>query len=222
MSFVSATIQEGGAAWQSFLDVDQDVKPWLQIDPGSVDDARDNKLSLMTDMACSWTQNYLQRPVAPTRLFRRFDGWAGWNGAHIMLPYYPVLQVNKVVEYWGLSGPHTLAEQTPEDQGNSDVYQIEPMTGRLTRTFMGLVQRPFFPGSRNVEVDWVAGFNPLPADIRVAALEVAAHWYRNTQETPRWFGRSEEYDQPGASALWPAIPNRITMLLEPYATRVIA
>jgi hypothetical protein len=209
--------QAGGSiTYGTFLDLAADVKPWLQI-PGS-DTSRDVNLELIVDMVCQWIQGYLGRPVGATRYDRRFDGWAGWQGAYVLLPYYPVLQIVSCVEYRGISGPYTLPESTPTDQ--VDGFQLSPLTGRLTRVFPGNVQKPWFPGSRNIEVVWVAGFNPVPADLKVAALELTAHWFRNTQQqsanrlgAP---GSASEYDPASTGGLWAGIPNRIITLLAPY------
>lgn len=210
-----APTQEVTPQWQTYLDVTQDVAPYLQMDSVKASDAA--KLQDITDMACDWVQDYLGRPVAPTTFFRRFNGWSGLNGAYLSLPYYPVLSVNSVVEYWGSSGPHTLTEQTPAAQGGQDVYQVDYLRGVVIRTFLGLVQRPWFPGSRNIEVTWVAGYDPIPKKIKIATLEMAAYWWRNTQEAPKWFANPQAgYDTPGPNSLWPAIPNRVTSLLEPY------
>lgn len=223
MSFVSATSQGQPPVWQTYLDL-QDVKDWLQFDSSST--AFDSKVQAVADMACVWVQNYLNQPVAPTQFFRRFNGWSGWQGCHVMLPYRPVLQVISVVEWWGGSGPHNLVEQTPEFQGSSDMYQVVPLSGRITRTFRGLIQRPFFPGSGNIEVTWVAGYNPTPQDIKMATLELTNYWWRNTQEAPRTSPLAlNEYDQLGTTAaggLWPAIPNRVTALLQPYRIFTVA
>jgi len=218
---VTVTQTEITPAWQSYLDVANDFGPYLQMDPTAVS-TNEVALQATVDFACTWVQNYLGRPVAPTDFFRRFSGWSGNNGSYIMLPYYPVLSVASVVEYWGSSGPHTLAEQTPANQGTQDVYQLDPMRGVVIRTFMGLIQRPWFPGSRNIEISWTAGYNPIPADIKLATFEVAAWWWRNTQEAPRWFPKTNEYDAPGNNPLWPAIPNRVTALLQPYVQVGIA
>lgn len=215
MSFVSATTQEGPPTWQTYLDWSADIKPYLQID--STNTQFDGQLPDITALACVWVQNYLSRPVAPTTFFRRYDGAGGWNSAHIFLPYWPILSIQSVVEFWGSSGPHTLTEQTPENQGTSDMYQVDPVVGRITRTFRGNVQRPWFPGARNVEITWTAGFDPVPIDIRVATKEYAAYWWRNTQEAPRTSPLTlNEYDPAPTNSLWPAVPNRVTALLEPY------
>ncbi len=202
-------------AWQDYLSVLDDVKPWLQLDVN--DTSRDDQLQLITSMACDWVQSYLGRPVAPTTFDRRFDGWSGWQGAYIELPYYPVLEIVSVTEWWGVSGPHQLTEQTPDHQ--VDGYQVEWHTGRLIRVFPGLVQKPWFPGTRNVEVQWVAGYNPVPSKIRVATLELVAHWVRNTQQNLAMRSPAmtvqDEYDPAVTAGVFAGVPYRILDLLEP-------
>ena len=173
--------------WQNYLDLNNDVKPYLQIPVGSV--ASDTLLQGIIDMSCTFVQNYLGRPIAPTEFFRRFSGYwgTGNGGAYISLPYYPVLSVASVVEYWGSSGPHTLAEQTPASQGTQDVYSMDYLRGYVIRAFMGLVARPFFPGLRNIEVTWTAGYNPVPPDIKFATLKLIRHVWQSDQQASRTF-----------------------------------
>lgn len=200
--------------WQDYLSVTDDVLPWLQmtsqnIQPGG--SALETNLKLLTSAACWWAQDEYGRPIAPTEFTRRFDGWSGWNGAYLELPYYPVLDISSVVEYWGASGSHTLTESTPTNQ--VDGYQIERLTGRLTRVFPGNIQKPWFPGSRNVEVSWTAGFNPVPPQIRLGTLELIAEWWRNTQQqdairAPGITGPNE-YDPADAREPFGGVPPRI-------------
>lgn len=210
--------------WQTYLDIDNDVKPYLQIDPGVV--TYDATLKRIVDMSCVWVQNYLGRPIAPTTFFRRLSGWTGWNGSYLSLPFYPILEIISLVEYWGLNGQHTLVYQTPEQQGGpgEELYQVDWIRGILVRSFQGLIQRPFFPGSNNIECTWIAGYNPVPPDIMFATVELVAYWYRMTQEQPRWFpaGASDEYGgQQTASMLYPGIPDRVKVLLAPYVQQGI-
>lgn len=205
----------GSNTWASYVDLNEDVKPWLQIQ--TLDTTGDLRLELLIDTACQWVQNYIGRPIAPTTFDRRFNGWSGLNGAYIMLPYYPVLEITSVTEWWGISGPHGLTEQTPSVQ--VDGWQCEYLTGQLIRVFPGLVQKPWFPGSRNIEIVWKAGYNPLPADIKMATLEYIAHWWRNTQQQSggnRFSGGGEYDPDPAAGGLWQGVPNRIVDLLSPY------
>jgi hypothetical protein len=217
MSYTSPTPQ-----WSPIIDRDLDWKPYNQYPLSKTD--QDGVLDLIIGATTDWMSSYLDRPIAPTTFHERFDGWSGRGGTTIMLPYYPVLQIHSMTEFWGLDGPHEIVEQTPAEQYGvgftaanppGGTYALNPRTGELTRTFPGLVERPFFPGHRNVEVTWTAGFDPIPNQIKLAALELANHWYRNTQEQETIAGGigrgGGERD-----ALWPAVPNRVTMLLEPY------
>jgi hypothetical protein len=212
------TQQEVTPQWQNFLDLANDVKPYLQFGGVSVSETENSQLQETIDMCCQWVQTYLGRPIAPTEFWRRFSGWTGMNGSSVMLPYYPVLEVKKVIEYWGSSGPHELTEQTPASQGGQEVFQLEPLTGRLIRTFTGLIQRPWFPGSRNIEVTWVAGYNPVPTTVRRATLELIAHWWRNTQQASRSGPMPQGYDPEVAAVagMWAGVPNRVVNLLSPF------
>ena len=203
-------------AWQDYLTVVDDVLPWLQMTTRDLPQgsALAGNMQLITSMACEWVQDYLGRPVAPTTFTRRFDGWSGWSGAYLELPYSPVLEITAVTEYWGVSGPHVLSESTPTVQ--IDGYQCEWLTGRLIRVFPGNVQKPWFPGSRNVEVTWTAGYNPTPPTFRTATLELIAHWWRNTQQQSAIrAGADADYDPEESSGPFGGVPDRIYALLSP-------
>jgi hypothetical protein len=207
--------QELIPTWSNYLDEQQDVRPYLQF--GDIaEPLTDTRLQLIVDFACTWVQNYLGGPVAPITVARRFNGWSGFNGAILPLPYYPILKVKKVVEWWGVSGPHELLEQTPAEQIGAEAFQVDNTRGYLIRTFVGLVQRPWFPGSKNIEIEWEAGYNPVLPDIKIATLELIAHWWRNTQQASR-SGPAGEYDPEVATGMWAGVPHRVTSLLAPYA-----
>lgn len=197
--------------WANFLDLANDVKPFLRLIAS--DSSDDVMLALVRDMACQWVQDYLGRPVGPTSFDRRFNGWAGWNGAYIELPYYPVLEITSCVEYWGISGPHVLVESPPTAQ--VDGFQCDYLRGTLIRVFPGNVQKPWFPGSRNIEVKWKAGYNPIPAPLKAAGLALTAHWWRKWEQASR--GGTTSVDKAGnAGALWRGVPDDVTAMLSPY------
>lgn len=205
-------------AWQDFLTVVDDVLPWLQMSASDIPSSGPlyTSMQLLTSAACEWVQDYLGRPVAPTTYTRRFDGWSGWNGMFLELPYYPVLELVSVTEYWGVSGPHVLSESTPTAQ--VDGYQCEYLTGRLIRVFPGNVSKPWFPGSRNVEVSWKAGYNPVPARIRMATLELIKHWWSNTQQQSALRpGAEPDYDPDEGSGPFSGVPDRIYAWLSPFS-----
>lgn len=196
--------------WQNYIDLDNDVKPYLQIEP--YDTSRDVVLQGMIDSACWWAQDKLGQPIAPTEFFRRFSGYSGWGGSQIVLPYKPVLAVPTVVEYWGASGAHTLTLQTPASQGGSDMYQLDAIEGILTRSYLGLLQRPWFPGLRNVEVTWTAGYNPVPPPWQDATKALVKFWWTNRQEVARSIRNPQvgQYDQSqGRYAVYLGVPDEI-------------
>lgn len=185
--------------WNNFIDLQHDVFPYLQIpDDGSF--TRGSVLQLVVDYVCQEAQQIMGKPIGSTAFFGRFDGWSGFNGAYIMLPYYPVLQVTRVAEWWGASGPNILFEQTPENQVWG--FNLDSRTGMLTRVFPGLVQMPWFPGARNIEVTWTAGYNPVPAMFKVPALEIIREWWTDNQQasrsvvTPAGFSMGNEAETP--------------------------
>ena len=105
---MSITPFETTPHWENYVDLPNDVKPYLQIPAGS--STSDVILQGIVDMSCTWVQNYLGRPIAPTEVFRRFSGYTGLNGSYINLPYYPILGTPTVVEYWGLNSGSTLTD----------------------------------------------------------------------------------------------------------------
>ena len=202
--------------WLNFVDLENDVLPWMQMPDSETTAAMKVNIQLLIDMTCTWAQKRLAQPIAPTTFNRKFDGWSGWNGAYQFLPYTPVLEIISVNEVWGTSGAHYLSESTLTNQ--VDGFQINYQTGMMTRVFPGLVQKPWFPGSRNIEIEWTSGWNPVPADWKVATLEMVAHWYRNVfQQTANAIGGTgtgDAYDPEAvANGLWEGTPLRIANLL---------
>lgn len=200
--------------WNNYVDLQNDVKPYLQI--ASNDTTNDLMLQMITNAVCQYSQKFIGQPIGPTPFDRRFDGWSGWNGAYLELPYYPVLEITYVNEYWGTSGPHILSEQTPTNQ--VDGFQCDYLTGRLIRVFPGLVQKPWFPGSRNVEVSWIAGRNPIPDILKMAACSLVAYWWRNEfTALPGWSPAGGEFDvSTPSNGLWPGVPHRIESIFAMY------
>ena len=211
---MAAPQTETSPVWQSYLDLANDVKPFMQWAAGS--STQDQQLQNTIDAACWWAQDFLGRPIAPTTFFRRFNGYTGWGGCYIDLPYSPVLGVPIVTEYWGASGPHTLTLQTPESQGGSDMFTLDSLRGVLTRSFLGLQLRPTFPGLANIEVTWQAGYNPIPPPWRRATLKLVKHWWDcDHQAITTVFQRQE--GEPFRPEYMPLVPNDIE---QAFATAV--
>lgn len=176
----------------SYLDL-AEVSDYLQRDAPPTG-SEQVKLQRYIDGACAQAQgpSGANRPITPTRFQERHDGWSGDT---IQLRYSPFLQLISCVENMSTGGPITLPEATP---GNNsfDGIAIDYATSQIVRTFAGGWPRPYFPGLRNIEIVYIAGFNPVPPDLWEATMELVAWKWRDSQEAPRWFGRQEEYAGP--------------------------
>jgi len=182
--------------WQSYVPLSQALQ-YMQMDQsdlGTSDSDLSANMALFIASCCDWVQDTLNKPIAATQFTWRFDGWSSWGGAYLMLPFYPVISVDSVVEWHGDSYSQVLQESTPDNQ--VDGYQISKRTGRLTRIFPGNVQKPWFPGSRNVEVTFTAGYDPVPPRFMLGTLELIAYWWRNKEQQPAFTpGGYQGYDQ---------------------------
>ncbi len=209
----------GTRQWATYLD-SEETEHWLQFS-GIAPSAQQKELQRVIDAACTRAQNMAARPFAPTEFRERHDGW---SGEYIQLHYSPFLQLLKCQEWQSSGGFVQLPESTPENPVEG--IQIDYATSRVMRTFSGYSwPRPFFPGSRNVEFTYLAGFDPVPPDVWEATVDLVAYWWRNTQQASRTFTprSGDEYGEPlqDDKGLWPGVPNRIAEVFEEYRPVVI-
>lgn len=203
--------------WATYLDTTE-VTEWLQFAGTTV--SHPNILQRVIDAACWRAQEMANRPLGPTLFQERHDGW---SGEYIMLRYTPFLELVSCVEWQSAGGPIQLLESTP--QNPVDGVQIDYATSRIMRTFAGYSwPRPFFPGSRNIEISYKAGFNPVPPDIWEATVDLVAYWWRNTQQASRGLKAPNPYGDTGEASndLWPGMPDRIGDVFKQYRMPSIA
>ncbi len=199
--------------WATYIDLDE-AEDYLQLpDDAELTDKQKLRLQRYIDSACTFAQNRSNRPLGPAEFKERHDGW---SGEYIQLHYSPFLQLVLCREWQSSGGFVELPESTPENPVEG--VQIDYGTSRLMRTFTGYSwPRPFFPGSRNIEVTYLAGFNPVPPDIWEATQELIAWKWRNTQQATRsWSPHGQEFDGTGTDGLWPGVPDRIADIFTSY------
>ena len=216
----------GTQTYQSYLDVQEQVKPWLQFSGISLSSTTDFILQLIVDSVCTQAQRFIGGPIASTQYgpgtgIGKFDGSGGLYSGYIVLPRRPIVKVTSVVEYQG-DRPVQLYEVDPQawTPPTQTGYQVDYRDGTITRVLGRVWNRPFYPGSNNVWVTWYAGYNPIPADIIRASLEWCAHIYRNTEQVVgnnlRGVGPGDEYEPATLAGLWAGIPDRVADVLESY------
>ncbi len=215
MGFDPTTNNPSGAeVWSTYID-STEAATWLQFSTGfTVGTEQATLFQRVIDAACVRAQMIANRPLCPTTFYERHDGWAG---EYIQLDYSPFIRLISCLEWQSVGGFINLPESTPESP--TEGIQINYHTSRIMRAFQGYSwPRPFFPGSRNIEVVYVAGINPVPPDVWEATVDLIAYWWRNTQQSASSFVTgSEEYGGPAApTGLWPGVPNRIADVFESY------
>lgn len=201
--------------WGTYLDLEE-TSNWLQFS-GVPTGSAQTELQRMIDSACTRAQNMAGRPLGATQFQERHDGW---SGEYIQLRYSPFLKLVSCTEWQSSGGPINLPESTPSNPVEG--IQIDYATSRIMRAFQGYSwPRPFFPGSRNIEITYVAGFNPVPPDVWQATVDLVAYWWRNTQQSSRSAPRPAGDSMYGgelepASGLFPGVPNRIAEVFASY------
>lgn len=195
-----------------------DVKDYMQWSSPTSPSERDGVMQRFVDMACTQVQRRINRPASSQEFFERHDGW---SGEYILLKESPVLELVSCSEWMSSGGAVQLTESTPENP--VDGVQIDYATGRIMRTFAGYSwPRPFFPGSRNIEIVYRAGFNPTPPDLWIATVELVVHWWRNAQGSAGkgfggQIGGQGGFDPESETAgLWQGLPYRIAEILDTY------
>jgi hypothetical protein len=137
----------------------------------------------------------------------------------------PILSVANVEEGWGWTNYElTYVQVNAVNATNIFAYSIDNADlGLISRRSGGNVNIRFIPGTSNIRVTYTAGRSSVPGAIRLAALELIAHWWQGSQM------RSSQYQSPGYDAVDvdfsrtlggvefnSGIPYRVLELLRPY------
>lgn len=206
-----ATTTTVSQQWAVYIDFDE---AWQYIDMDTAPtESQALKLQRMINAACATAQRGANRPFAPGYFQERADGWSGDT---IQLNYSPFLQLVKCTEWQSSGGPINLVESTPANP--TEGVSIDYGTSKIVRVFAGYSwPRPFFPGQRNIEITYRAGFNPVPDDVWDATCDLIAYKWRMSQEAPKWYPSSgDEYGGAQSNPLYPGVPNRIAEVFESY------
>jgi hypothetical protein len=137
----------------------------------------------------------------------------------------PILSVINVQEGWGFTNYDLTYVQVNSPVATSMfAYSIDDLSiGLISRRSGGNVNIPFMMGSANIRVTYVAGRSTVPGAIRLAALELIAHWWQGSQMRATQY-QSEGYDATdvdfsrtlGGTEFNSGIPYRVLELIRPY------
>ena len=164
--------------------------------------------------------------VAP----KMFDEYYNGGDYSIWVRHRPLISVQNIEEGWGWTNYELDYVQVNSGTATSMfAYSIDnPGTGEITRRSGGNVNIPFMTGVNNVRIEYTAGRLKIPPVIRLAALELIAHWWQNSQfRAASLAGANITYDavagqaytrdtESGIQNLNIGVPYRILEMLKPY------
>jgi hypothetical protein len=146
-------------------------------------------------------------PVVPRPYVETFDG----GRRRLFLTYTPVASITEVREVWGDADVRILTPETSGGPFGDNDYYVDLDTGEIERRNGGYPQSfPF--GMNNVRVSYRAGRVPIPANLRIATLELLAHHWRASQMS---IGATRpRSDVPTDSTIMQyGMPNRVSTLI---------
>lgn len=155
-----------------------DVKTHLNI----TDTTDDAELQTFIDAAQAPVED-----VVGLVIQRTLDEWYDGGDPTILLRHIPVTSVTSVTEFIGHT-PINLTEQPLSDPlGDGYGYTVESPAGIVTRRGVMTVNPPtinpwfvgnpvpFYPGVRNIRIQYVAGQATVPSNVQMGTLEVIRH-----------------------------------------------
>jgi len=187
-----------------------DAKDYMTI-PTS-DKTRDHKLLQMIAGIVPVIE-HITGPV----IQRQVEEWHDGGQPSLILRQRPVLQVVAVSEF---RGPVEWSLALVPDPSHGTIYSATfEAPARLVRRGPGGSSFSFAPGRESVHVVYTAGLASVPANVRLATLELLRINFSQTQARPlarAWPSDGSMDDQePGREILGFFVPNRVRELLEP-------
>ncbi len=156
---------------------------------------------------------------------QQYDEYYDGGDLAINTRHTPVISVINVEEGWGWTNYELgYVQVNSPNATNIFAYSIDdPATGLISRRSGGNVNIPFMMGSANIRVTYVAGRDTVPGAIRLAALELIAHWWQGSQQRGMQF-QTEGYDTVntdfsrtlGGTEINMGVPYRVIELLKPF------
>lgn len=144
----------------------------------------------------------------------------------IWLAHIPVISVENVIEGWGfINQDLSMVQANSPNTGNLFAFSVdEPETGEISRRTGGNINIPFNPGVSNILITYTAGRTTIPGAIRLAALELIAHWWQSSQQRAGGGTGVRAYDAvdtdftrtTGVTGFNQGVPYRIIEILRPF------
>lgn len=156
---------------------------------------------------------------------QQFDEYYDGGDYAISLRNVPILSVANVEEGWGWTN-YELTYVQVNSQRATEIFAYsidDPTLGIISRRSGGNVNIRFMNGSGNIRVTYTAGRPEVPGALRLAALELVAHWWQGSQMRALQY-QSNGYDALdvdfsrtlGGTQFNSGVPYRVLELIRPY------
>lgn len=162
-----------------------------------------------------------------------YDEFYDGGDSAIFVFQTPLLSVESIVEGWGFANFELDYVQVNSPAATSNyAYSIDDAdNGYITRRSAANVPIPFARGTNNIHIVYTAGRANIPSIIRLAELELIAHWWQGSQQ--RSSAQASQYgfasvDEPSVrgpgseyTTINQGIPWRILEMLKPFRSAPI-
>jgi len=188
------------------------LKRWLGIRPSQAD--QDQLLEELIDTATAIIEKKTSRRLKK-RTFENDPTSISSDGSQtevIWLLEFPVVSVAKVNLGFGSSDLASGDYAVYKDAGYIRLQRR--VAFEEDRAYNVLVPA----GIQNVRVDYVAGYDPVPADLRQACRDLAAHMFVGSWASDKRMGLASRSvgDKAESYIADATIPPRVEQLIEPY------
>ena len=191
-----------------------DTKAFLNITNTASDTAVQQFLTSASDM--------IQNRVGPVGGSPTFNEWYDGGSTKIVLRHTPVQSVTKITEAWGVTAIYTLNASVLDGSATDTGpwgYSVDLSAGIITRRAAGFAV-PFARGVQNINVQYVAGYTSVPAELALATKLLVQHMWatqRGGSKRPGLGG-----DDSGPASDFDAFPSRVEEILANFYNAGIA
>lgn len=172
-------------------------------------DADDDLVEALIDRASADIEIYTMQPIEPRDIVENKDG----GFTDFVLVHRPIITVNNIQDFADPDNPETV------DPTTFTVYEKE---GRIVNGARGRRTRSkWTKGIQRWQIDYKAGFDPIPEDVKQATIFLVSSWYNNRNSGDFQSESLGDYSYTVNSiASELGIPSTVKRMLAPYRETV--
>jgi len=148
-----------------------DVRAWVNTGQSPYPTTDDALLARLITDCSAYIENWLSRPIGVARWQEIRDGLGGYRPWQMQLAVTPIISIESLIIN-GIPIPPAIPPGQPIMSG-------QPWAGyTFSPSILALRGYVFWRGVQNVVIQYTAGFDPIPGDIRQVCIEMVTRKYR--------------------------------------------